>query len=146
MRIVDVPGAKEVKSLAWGAGSLYLGTQPTGKVYEYDVELDVLRDLGKMEPDAFAVRSLAVDERGSIIAGTGTAAPKMVYLDPRTLNRVELLGSELAEESHVYSIAVGWGKVFAGTSPHGRLIILDGTTHRLEKVFETDEHTIVVDP
>lgn len=122
--LVQIPEASLWALAVDEKSNAYIGTYPSGKVFKYDKQTDVLRDYGKMigEISQEYVRSMDYHE-GFIYAGT--AHKKIMKLNVETGEKVDIAGS-LDESGFVYDLNVVDGKyLFARYSDSKKMYIYD---------------------
>ncbi|GGM02991.1 hypothetical protein ACFFX1_39535 [Dactylosporangium sucinum] len=86
-------------------GKLYLGTYPSGKVFEYDQETSALRDLGVVVPDHLYAKALVPLPGKRLFVGGGTPAFATI-LDVKNGKKTDILPSQYAGYSFGYNASV----------------------------------------
>lgn len=110
-------------------GDVYVGTYSGGRLYRWTPGADHVEDLGQQVAGETFIWSLTIDEDGRVYGGTGQADAHAFRFDPATGETSDLgaLG-EGPENLITRSIAVGGGKVYAGTGADPRLVEIDLAT------------------
>jgi len=139
--VVTLPNSSMIWSLVVSENILYAGTYPNGNVFSYDLENELLTDLGKVAENENIVRCIIVDKYNNVYAGTGTHAFFSKY-DKILKKWNNILPNEAMLESFVYSCSRNNEKIFAGTEPNGKLIVWEQGKDNSEVIISTEQITI----
>ncbi|GAB2594029.1 YncE family protein [Kribbella endophytica] len=104
-------------------GRIVAGTYPDGGVHEYDPATGATRSYGAAFPGEQYVRSIAADET-TIYAGVGTKA-HLIAIDRISGERRDVLPARYADRTFVATLALAGGKLAAGLSPTGTMLVFD---------------------
>lgn len=125
----EAPGADVLYGVSPdGAGNLYAGTYPDGKVIKYDAATETFVDLGPVVPGQDYVRGLAVHD-GTVYAGVGTTG-SLWAIDPDTGAKAPLPLPERpeydpAQPPMIYSLDVVGDLLFVQVSDVNLLLVYD---------------------
>lgn len=86
-------------------GKTYLGTYPSGKLFEYDQRTAALTDLGTVQQDRLYAKAIAPLDGRRVFVGGGTPASANI-VDTRTGVATSILPEEYADYSFAYNAAV----------------------------------------
>lgn len=140
--VANLGGEQFTWDLATGAdGKLYAGTYPNGKVFSVDSKTGATRDFGQLVAGQQYVRSIAAASDGTVYAGTGTAA-HLVAIDPKTGAKTDITPPEVRTESFVYDIAVNADVVAFGTTPGGKLVVVDRHDPAKYTIVDTADNVV----
>lgn len=87
------------------AGKTYLGTYPSGKLFEYDQRTSALRDVGVVQADRLYAKAIVPLDGRRVFVGGGTPASANI-VDTRTGVATSILPAEYADYSFAYNAAV----------------------------------------
>ncbi|TWD73215.1 putative pyrroloquinoline-quinone binding quinoprotein [Kribbella amoyensis] len=104
-------------------GKIVAGTYPDGGVHEYDPSTGATKSYGAAFAGEQYVRSIAADA-DTIYAGVGTKA-HLVAIDRATGDRRDVLPAKYADRTFVATLALEGGKLAAGLSPTGTMLVFD---------------------
>ncbi|MGC4939093.1 PQQ-binding-like beta-propeller repeat protein [Kribbella sp. DT2] len=104
-------------------GRIVAGTYPDGGVHEYDPATGATRSYGAAFPGEQYVRSIAADET-TIYAGVGTKA-HLIAIDRASGERRDVLPAQYADRTFVATLTLTGGKLAAGLSPTGTMLVFD---------------------
>lgn len=124
---VEVVAPLSTETFTWDAGvaddgTVYVGSYPNCRVYEYDPATGDVRWFGPMADGEDYVRSLAVDGE-TVYAGVGSHA-HLAALDRTTGEWTQILPDALSDRSWVYGLGVAEDKIVANIEPGG-IALLD---------------------
>lgn len=122
-------------------GSIFLGTYPDGKIWEYRATDDVFVDHGVAVEGQAYVRSIVADET-TIYAGVGAQA-HLIAEDRATGTRSDITPTEFRGEAFVYQLTQTDTHVIAGTSGSGLIAIISKTDPADYRLVEPDSGTTI---
>lgn len=83
-----------------GKKMIYGGTFPHARIIGFDTQTGAFRDLGVIAEGESYVRTLAMDQWGNLVAGTGTREMGVFIVDASTLQRRNVLPSEFRKPGY----------------------------------------------
>jgi hypothetical protein len=124
--------------------SLYVATSGKGYIYRLKPpsrEPEII--YGNGEDDQEHVFSLALDQKGRLLAGTGGQAGLLLRFDNK--DQVETLFRDSDETiKYIWSIVVGpAGRIYLGTGPTGKVLTLDADGGNMEVLYQAKEKNIL---
>lgn len=103
-------------------GTIFLGTYPDGKIWEYQPADDSLVDRGVAVQGQKYVRSIVADDT-TVYAGVGAQAHLVAY-DRATGTRTDITPPEISGEAFIYQLTQTSTHVIAGTHGSGVIAIV----------------------
>ena len=122
-------------------GTLYIATSGQGFIYQIKpgAAPDIL--YGKDQEDQRHIFSLALDRQGSLLAGTGGPAGRLLRLNKKGSAR-ELFADD--EIKYIWNITIGpAGRIYLGTGPTGKVISLDPDGRNPQTLYQAKEKNIL---
>jgi hypothetical protein len=136
-KAAEIPNGPLIWDMAPYQGKIYVATDPDSVLFEYEPGNRTLRNLGSVVPGETFIRSLAVGSNGTAFAGLGSRA-YVAAIDLVTGRKTDITPHPLAGESIIYSLKAKRGRIFLGTEPGGKFLVMNEATNALEGVFETE--------
>lgn len=123
-------------------GNLYAGTSGQGLIYRLTEGREPAIIYGEDDEEPAHIFSLALDQEGRLLAGTGGKAGTLLRFTQK--GKPEVL-FEKEGLHYIWSITVGpAGRIYLGTGPEGEVMTLDPQGRNPEVLYDAKEKNILV--
>jgi len=122
-------------------GSVYAATSGEGYIYRLQEGKKPEIIYGKGKDDQKHVFSLALDNQGRLLAGTGGEAGVLLRFDKK--HKCKKIFSD-EEIKYIWSIVTGpGGRIYLGTGPTGKVLTLDSKGKNMEVLYKAKDKNIL---
>lgn len=123
------------------AGNLYVATSGTGALYRISPSGETKEIYNQSDGGTQHIFSLAIDEQGQLLGGTGGEAGKLLRFEE---NKKPTVLFEDKKIKYIWSISVGpAGRIYLGTGPTGSVLTLNAQGGEMEVLYESKEKNIL---